>query len=212
MPLESLQQRVNSLQTQANRYGGFVQDESWYQFRVSPTCPPSKELHMQGGRMYATYNPTGADLDDYEYRAWTVPSLTADLADVNSVTVDVTFEHAGYYQFFILELRIPLVVEQPSASDWWFYLHTIYNEFATAGEAEAWSQSEAFQYDPDEDCAWKHPPYPNTAFVAYPLCGLVLKNDGNPGGGCPILPVDLVNRGRSYMWPVDMRPITSIYD
>ena len=181
-------------------------------FRVAPTCPPSKQLHVRGGRMYGTYNSTLADIDDWQYRAWTVPDLVADLGDIESVGVDVNFANANYYQFFVLELRIPKVIEQPTASDWWFYIHTIYNEFATAGEAEAWLHSTAFQNDPDEDCCWKHPPYPLTEFVAYPLCGLVLKNDGTPGAGCQILPVDLVNRGRSYMWPVDFRPITSIYD
>ena len=162
--------------------------------------------------MYSGWNSTIADIDDYEERAWTVPNLTADVADMDSVGVDVTFVNANYYQFYVLELRIPKVIEEPAASDWWFYIHTIYNEFATAGEAEAWLMTEEFQNDPDENCCWKHPGWPHTEFVAYPLCGLVLRNNGTVGAGTQILPIDYVNRGRSYMWPVDFRSLNSIYD
>jgi len=205
MTVEVLRGRVDTLRKQAGTRSGFVERESWNQFRVAPSCPPSKQLHLRGGRMYATYNPTLSDVDDYEYRAYTIPSLTADLGDVNSVTVDVTFVNPNFYQFFFLELCLPKVVEQPSASDWAFYLHGTLDEFATPGEAELWLDSYDFQRSSPWDHGWED-------IVAYPLCGLVLKNDGTPGAGCPILPIDYMNRGRSYMWPTDMRPITSIYD
>ena len=204
MTLGVLQGRLNKLQNQAGKREGFVPRENWYQFRVAPTCPPSTQLHVRGGRLYSTYI-YGEVFDPVEYRAWTVPDLTADLADVNSVYTDVAFTNANYYQFFFLELRAPLEPEQPTVSDWAFYLHGTYNEFATAGEAELWLDSDEFQ----KSEPWEHRVI---GIISYPLCGLVLKNDGTPGAGCPILPVDYMNRGRSYMWPVDMRPITSIYD
>ena len=212
MSVDLLQRRLDALRAKTQRLGGFLAQESWNQFRVAATCPPSTRLHVRGGRFYSGNNPTIADIDDYEKRAWTVPALVADVGDLDSVGVDVTFANAHYYQFFVLELRIPKVIEEPTASDWWFYIHTIYNEFATAGEAEAYLMTSEFQNDPDENCCWKHPPYPHTEFVAYPLCGLVLRNNGQIGSGCPILPIDPVNRGRSYMWPVDFRSLTSIYD
>lgn len=182
----------------------FVDDASWYQFRVAPTCPPSRRLHMHGGRTYLCYNSTSADLDDYEERAYTVPDLIADLADTNSVYTDVVFTNANYYQLFYLELRTPAILENPLSRDWSFYLHGTGDEFETAAEAEAWLNSETFQ----ESSPWDHG---SIDIVAYPLCGLVLRNDGTVGGGCHILPVDYVNRGRSYMWPTDVRPRQDIY-
>jgi len=134
--------RVDRLQRNQQRAGGYVPGADWYNLRVAPTCPPSKQLHMHGGRTNLAWNSTLADLDDYEQRAYTVPDLVADLADVNSVYVDVTFVNANYYQFYFLELRTPAVLENPSASQWSFYLHGTGDEFATAGEAEAWMNSE----------------------------------------------------------------------
>ena len=205
-----LQKRITRLQQHQSAQGSFVPQESWNQFRVAPTCPPSTRLHVRGGRLYTTYNPTWASIDDWEYRAWTVPDLTADVADPTSVTVDVVFANENYFQLFLLELRSPKVYETPGPSDWWFYLHGTGEEFPTAAEAESWLDSETFQYSG----AWKVPAeidYSLVEDVAYPLCGLVLRNDGAVGPSA-ILPIDYVNRGRSYMWPPDMRPITSIYD
>ena len=39
-----------------------------------------------------------------------------------------------------------------------------------------------------------------------PLCGIILKNNGTTGTGRHFLPIDAVNRGRSYTWPRDLRP------
>ena len=208
--MPDIQDRVLALKQNAERKVGFVEDESWYMFRVAPTCPPSRRLHMRGGRLVSTYL-YGSPVDEWEKRTWTVPNLTVDLADVTSASVDISFENPDYYQFFLLELRMPLEPELPTASDWMFYLHGTWDEFATAGEAEAWMSSLTFQQSHPLD----HYYYRSRAdgdFYGFALCGLVLKNNGEPGGGCPILPVDLVNRGRSYMWPVDLRAITSIYD
>ena len=203
--MPDLQGRLDRLRQQNQRQDVFVERENWDMFRVAPSCPPSKQVHVRGGRIYATYNPTGADVDDYEYRAWTVPPLIADLGDVNSVYVDVGFSNANWYQLFLLELRLPGEIEGPAASDWSFYLHGTLDEFETSCEAELWLDSEDFQ----KSFPWRHE---SIDIVSYPLCGLILRNDGQTGSGGHILPVDLVNRARSYLWPVDFRPITSIYD
>ncbi|NIV37616.1 MAG: hypothetical protein GWN58_51810 [Anaerolineae bacterium] len=195
--------RGGKLQRNQQRMGGFVPSDTYYALRVAPTCPPSKQLHVRGGRTYLGYNPGWVIWDDYEQRAYTVPDLTADLASLDSVNLDVAFTTADYYQFFLLELRLPAVVEEPSASDWTFYLHGTGDEFATPGEAEAWIDNVTFR----QSSPWDH----GADGSAYPLCGLVLKNDGTPGAGCQILPVDYVNRGRSYMWPTDLRCRQDIY-
>lgn len=39
-----------------------------------------------------------------------------------------------------------------------------------------------------------------------PLCGIILRNNGTTGTGRHFLPIDAVDRGRSYTWPRDLRP------
>lgn len=196
---------VRTLAKYQQRAAGVSGQEYLYALRVAPSCPPSKVLHMRGGRSYLGYNYTINYYDAFEQRAYTIPDLMADLADTASVTVDVTFSNANYYQFFLLELRTPAVAEQPSESDWSFHLHGTGDELETAGEAEAWLHSETFQLS----SPWQSI-LGTDVIVAYPLCGLVLKNDGIVGAGCNILPVDAINRGRSYIWPRDMRPLQLI--
>jgi len=190
--------RIDRLSRKKRRQNAFVPGADWYSLRVAPTCPPSKQLHMRSSRINLSYNPGWGTFDDYEFRAYDVPDLIADLADPASVTVTVTFTNAGYYQLFLLELKLPAVVENPAATDWSFNLHGTNDELATAGETEAWLNSETFQ----KSSPWYH----TTIGCAYPLCGLVLKNDGQVGVSGAFLEVDLVNRGRSYIWPRDMRP------
>ena len=189
---------IERLQQSENRQAAFVPGAEWYELRVSPTCPPSKSVALRGGRLYAGYNPGWATFDVYEQRAYTVPDLTANLSDPASVTVDVTFTNAGYYQLFLLELKLPAVVENPAVTDWTFYLHGTGDELATAEEAEAWMTSTTFT----ESSPWDE----GAEGTCYPLCGLVLKNDGQVGVSGAFLPVGLVNRGESYIWPRDIRP------
>ena len=148
---------------------------------------------MRGG--YVTAGYFGVAWGDYWHRAYTIPDLSAELDDPTSVSIDVSFTTANWYKFFILCLKLPTVLENPTANDWLFHLVETGDEFETPGEAEAWFNSDTFRDTEPWDGQY-----------GYPLCGLVLKNDGTLGSGCPILPVDLVNRGRSYMWPTDLRP------
>jgi len=194
---------LDRLVRQQRKQSAFVPGADWYTLRVSPSCPPDKNLHVRGGRTYLGTNTGWVLYDDYEERAYTVPDLTANLADPDSVTATITFVNASYYQFFFLELRLPAIVEGPAESDWSFYLHGTGDEFATASAAEEWMDSYDFQHS----SPWYHAGDGS----AYPLCGLVLRNDGQVGVDGAILPVDLVNRGRSYIWPRDVRPRQDIY-
>ena len=183
-----------------DRAAAFAEHEWLSALRVAPTCPPSQLVHVRGGRTYLGGNFSKAVLDAFEERAYTIPDLTADLADPASVTVTVEFSTVNYYQFFLLEITTPAEAELPEASDWSFYLHGTGDEFATGGEAEQWLHSEDFQYSEP----WDH--YAD-GIMGYPLCGVVLRNDGQVDVSGAFLPIDVVNRGRSYLWPRDMRPL-----
>lgn len=195
--------RLDKLTIREQRASAFVPGADWYLLRVTPFCPPDKRLHLRGGRTNLGYNTGWMVFDVYEERAYTVPDLIADLADPASVTTAVTFTNANYYQFFFLELRLPAVVEEPTAADWSFYLHGTGDEFATAGEAEQWLNSYDFQHS----SPWDH----GANGSAYPLCGVVLRNDGQVGVAGAFLPIDVINRNRSYTWPADVRPRQDIY-
>jgi hypothetical protein len=149
---------------------------------------------MRGGLAHCA-----ANFYDTDYRVYTVPDLTADLTDATQVTVDVTFSNADWYLVYVLLLKLPADVSEPTESDWSFWLWGTGTELETAAEAEAHMEWDTLH----ESNPW-YSFY--DGFHGYPLCGLVLKNDGTVGSGCPILPVDVVNRGRSYMWPRDVRP------
>lgn len=185
--------RIADIETTIARQNAVVEGAEWYAFRVAPSCPPDKRIYLRGGYCAAGY--FGLAWRDYSHRTYTVPDMIADLTDPSSVTIDLAFTNANWYKFAILCLKLPAVLENPTVSDWSFHLHETGDEFETSAGAEAWFNSDTFRAS-----------HPWDGDTGYPLCGLVLKNNGTPGAGCPILPIDYVNRGRSYMWPTDIRP------
>lgn len=179
---------------------GFEPGADWYQFRTAPSCPPDKRIHMRGG---LGWNGPGYSWTDSPYYGWWVPDRIADLEDTDSVTVDITFTTAGYYLGYALALLIPEAPDSPAANDWNFTLIGTDDEQATAQEAEddllTWLQQSNWGV-----WAWRGDALGYE--VGYPLCGMVLKNDGTVGAGAHILPIDSVNRGRSYIFLPDLRP------
>lgn len=191
--------RLRVIDRTQKRAAAFAPLGDEYQFRVAPSCPPSKRLHMRGGRNANSANRGWAAWNYAQYRVYTVPDLTADLEDSDSVTPLPTFSTANWYQLSILCLRMPAETEEPDANDWSFYLHTDGTEFETAAEAEAWINADEFLlYNLWDTGA--------AIGSTYALCGIVLRNDGNIDSPGAILPIDVVNRGRSYVWPRDLRP------
>lgn len=188
--------RIRALEKGQQRNAAFVQGNDWYALRVSPSCPPDKRVHLRGGLAYCSYQSAGLV---YNQRAYTIPSLTADLADASQVVVDVTFANANWYLAYVLLLQLPATEEEPTESDWSFWLWGTGTELETAGEAEAHMEWDTLA----ESDPWKTV---GNEYHGYPLCGLILRNDGTVGSGCNILPVDVMNRGRSYTWPRDVRP------
>ena len=195
----AIEKRVGALRRFNARVGGFVKTVDGYQFSVSPSCPPDKRLHMRGGRNACSWNRGFPAWDYAEERVYTVPDLVADLADPSNVTPVPTFTTAYYYQPFMLCLRLPAVAEQPAAGDWSFYLHGDLSEFETAGEAELYMHNPNFLnynlWDTNGEIG-----------STYQLCGVILRNDGQIGVLGAFQPIDVINRGRSYLWPRDLRP------
>lgn len=194
-----LQKQIQQMFQASNRQGAYVPGADWYEFKVTPTCPPSKRLQMRGGLGYFAYQ--AAAYADYNYRCYTVPDKTVDLADDEQVAIDVGFTNANWYKCYVLLLALPATGTEPAAADWSFVLWGDEVETETATEAEshmAWDT--LVQSHP-----WKSSTTTPT-YHGYPLAGIILRNNGTVGAGCPILAIDRLNRGRSYLWPADVRP------
>ena len=191
----SLIQRVQDLEKASRRKGATETDWRWDEFRVSVSIPPDKRIHMRGGVAYAGLAYFGEDFSD---RAWFVPARTADLTSVSSVFIDVTFSGVGTYQAHTILIAIPTDPQLPSETDWNFRLVTDGNEYATALEAEAAMDAMLDEYN----TSWPEPV--DDPPSGMPLSGLILRSETS-GPGCPILPIDPINRGRSYLYQ-DIRP------
>lgn len=186
--------RVDALFRARERRVAVVPGNDWYSLRVAPSCPPDKCVHLRGGLAHCARNTYSTD-----YRAYTIPDLTADLTDSSQVTIDVTFSNANWYLVYVLLLKLPAQVSEPTTDDWSFWLWGTGTELETAGEAEAHMEWDTLH----ESDPWYNF---NDGFHGYPLCGLILRNDGQVGISGSFLPVDVINRGRSYIWPRDVRP------
>jgi hypothetical protein len=125
------------------------------------------------------------------------PELSVDFTDAEQfVGYTGNFANADYYMPLLLRydddyfyaLRDGGDTSQPIAN----YPVSTFTEFATAAEAEAEAEG------------WfdgTHAMYTGRI----PLCVVILKNNGTTGTNGQVLPVDAVNRGRSYFYR-DVRP------
>lgn len=222
---------INALQTRVRDMArswrpGHEPDPSWYEFRVAPTCPPSTSLVIRGGMCCADKSDFSQDWSDL---MWQVPDITRDLANpdhlvwssmgYDSAATVLTWNNAGWFRYCVVVLALPesSVLGGPAATDWRLRLKRWKNvsaalagydiECETAGGAEAALGAFLSTYtmgdNPwpwgDDSPAFGDPP------GGMPLCGLILRHDGS-SDMTSFLPIDLVNRGRSYMWPRDLRP------
>lgn len=151
------------------------------QFRVAASCPPDKEVHVRGGLMWYTPASAGGSPG----AGWDVDDQDVDFtdADFNAAT---TFANANYFQGIVIGLE-----DGQYGGGTGISIHGAGTEVATAILAEA--RIEAIL---DSTQPWESD---------FPLCGIVLKNDGTTATAGSILPIDPVNRGRSYIWR-DVRP------
>lgn len=161
--------------------------------------------------------------------------ITGSLDDgFSAIHYEPKWTEAGSYKLGNLLLLQP--DGEPEESDWKFLLHCSTAEYRTSEDAEAaimdWlgDADEYFAYTTPY-YSWPcnlstvtrymsnywpglaYGGYCNTHGTVYipvptgiPLCGIILRNNGTTGTGRHFMPIDAVNRGRSYTWPRDLRP------
>lgn len=204
-----------------------AEDTRWSDFKTWPTCPPTKSVWVVGGLCHwlksGYTNSDWFDGNEPEGRAWTVPTQSYDLSDdhnevstayvsrADPSTIPLHFANAYWYKPATLLLLVPDELENPSASDWrlWLLCAGEEYEYETAAEAE---QLDFQSFDIDNSY-WPDPEgYTGAPLYDYfprqagmPLCGVILRNDGVIGYGRNFQSIDMVNRGRSYLWPTDLR-------
>ena len=173
---------------------------------TTPTCPPSTALFVRGGLLAASSDYTRND----EYaRQWTIPSQSYDLTDAEECITEIVFTSADYYKAYLVLLSLAEgAYSNPDASDWKLRLRGTGSEFASSQEAEDDLVYYLTQFGYEDNRPWPKVDQPGWITgdppSARPLAGLIVKNNGTIGTN-NVLPIDRVNRGRSYLF-MDVRP------
>lgn len=184
MTTSIINSKIKRIERGYEREAGYVSNQTWYDFLVAPSCPPDRRVHIRSGNASREETWGGMTiLQNY------TPSTIADFTSFEDTQLELQFTHAYYYLPTILCYAgdwIGRRDEDPA------YESPVYDcpagvEVATAAEAEA-------QID-----AWLNG-YTRWCFLTFPLHGIVFRNDGQTGTSYAILPIDLVNRGRSYLY------------
>lgn len=166
------------------------QKVDWYwQFAVSASCPPDERVQVRGGVIYP--GPYWLVLDS---AGWRGPDA-CDFTDPEMMGLDCNFTNAYYYLGLILCYE----------ADWLlFYYHWEPDtklHFEVVGATTEWETSLEAEAEIDALLNGGGAIYQERM----PLCTVVLRNNGITGIDGQVMPIDSVNRGRSYIWQ-DVRP------
>jgi hypothetical protein len=228
MTLANFGWRLAQLKREQEQQERFQIDSAWYSFLARPTCPPSTSMTIHGGTCIESKSQYNMDdVDRHNGLAWTVPNMVKDLADPTDARVDMgmvaaetytalSWTQANSYKGGILLLLLPDVELDPGEDDWRLRLYCYPEEYTTISEAEerliSWLWEEEWIWDGWFDGHyWPDAVRGGGATHYYqesgmPLCGIILRNNGTVGTGRHFMEIDVLNRGRSYTWPRDMRP------
>ena len=191
--------QLRRMDKQQQRRAGTVQTDSMA-FTLHPTCPPSTNVTFRGGYAWQVVGYL------IEY-GWYTPSYTVDLTDPNKVSVrggsgGYTYTFTNPYWYAPCLFVISNNMDPPEPPDTWpaeienyrIYLYgrigvvgvpPYLTEYETAGEAE--------------DGCWQ---IVGAVAAGYGVVvgGIILRNNGNITDANQYEPVDVVNRGRSYLF------------
>lgn len=175
--------RIDRLQKANARKAAFEPGDMWCQFKVAPSCPPDKRLHIRGGVATPEGRVGATSRNDF------IPDWVCDLENVDETQMTLNFTNAGYYLPFILCYYWEWILYRTLGAT---YAEPVFDnvigvEVATTQEAEA--QIDAFLNG-----------YTQWYYYRMPIWAVILQNDGTTGVDYAILPVDMINRGRSYLY------------
>ena len=182
VPSSWLARRVSILEQDQARMAAYEEPDYQWNFQAAVSCPPSTTIHMRGGQVWA--DPT-----EWGGLQWYVDSASYDLSDEEVTGYTYTFTNAYYYLPVAVHLRWAghpdvLLPDDPPIK----ILDD--DEQPTAAEAEQIAYrnvSEWLEILPD-------------LWYGFCLGIFIMRNNGNIGEANQFMPIDAVNRDRSYLW------------
>jgi len=173
-------ERLGRLERQKAKRRSEMPAWQWYHFMVAPTCPPSTSVEVRPGLALPAMRYGLVQQDTY------TEAQTCDFTDPALTGYAANFTNAGYYVGFVLCYNSVWMLNH-AASSQVFTLIGAAAEHATPTGAE---EEIRLLLNGGDD--W--------IYAVFPLWAVVLKNDGATGEDGAVLPVDAVNRGRSYLF------------
>ena len=172
---------VYEVRRQAEQEAVGKEYDQWDQFRVQCSCPPDTQIHINGGYMWqGVYGGDGV--------GWKVARASFDFANDSDTGTEITFSNADYYIGVVATLYLGAYPGEENRLS----LHWDESEYATAVEAEEAAVAEIYDG--------------SVAFEDFPLAIVILRNNGDTVQANQFLPIEPLNRGRSYFWQ-DVRPL-----
>lgn len=163
------------------------------QFQLVPTCPPSATIRVLGGTLLRNAFSYGYYVYDMQ-----VPENEIDFSDpvASEIDVDASFATAHYYKACLVTYGWSYVHNRnvdPSYGPSGNYTYK-FNVFGGVTEHQTAASAEAeidLLLNGGENLNPKN---------RFKLGGVILRNDGTTGVNGAVLPIDAVNRGRSYLY------------
>ena len=157
-----------------------VQTPIWDYCRVWPSCPPDTRIHVSAQRYVAPPSWGGG------YTIY----LDADAVDLTSYDSDLyplynyKFSNAYYY--------IGMFVAFNWTQDYQFY----------GANCTSWSGGGFVEYEKAYEAEASLDAFCCSGIteLGFPICRLILRNNGTVNEYGQFMPIDAVNRGRSYIW------------
>lgn len=193
--LGALNKRIAHLERQEQKRNARELAYTWGQLAMSCSCPPDTTLHVRGGWVQqGSYWVTQETI-------W-FPPIDLDFTDTSQFLTDDdgqtytgNFENADWYMPLLLLYSDDYFYDVRDGTSNWGPMRNYGDspEFATAPEAEAQAEE------------WFDGTYADIYTGDLPMCVVILRNNGVTGVDGQVLPIDPINRGRSYFWR-DVRP------
>lgn len=201
--IKRIQQNLDVRKTRA----AIIQD---YDFMVTPTCPPSTSVKVLAGKAWRNAGTWGLQLYNVQKPANTLDlvsdELTQYVSPVETTVLSLNFVLAYSYIAITIGYDADWIFYEQEGDgayeyQWRYLLGS--TEHTTAASAEA--EIDAL-LNGGTVADYVGPYCSNTGAAAqFLLWSLVLRNNGVTGQDGQILPIDRLNRGRSYLYR-DMRP------
>lgn len=179
VPASWMDRRLAILEKDAERMAAYEEPNYQWNFRISPTCPPTTAFNMRGGMVWG-------DPEGWDGAAWYVESESFDLSDPTDTAYTYTFVNPYYYKPLAVML---LWSGNPDE----VLSHPLY--VTTAAEQATAALAEEAIYP-----AWPGGVIGPDAYYGIPIGIFILRNNGNISEPYQYMAIDRVNRGRSYIW------------